>query len=640
MPSASPPVPPAATAAALRWPAFLWALLHVPLFLLLYGTSLGLAVAGVRPAFKVLLWPAFAVEAALLALLAFVAALPFSLHRGAYRVAAPAASGLLTLGLLLDGQIYQALGFHINGLVVKVMLQRGALHETGIPVWEALAFGAAGAAWLALELFAGGRFLRRFASSRRVWAWALLVVLAAGLERVYTGALAFFGGPAVFAAGQTLPLQAPLRLNRLLARVTGRGTTEMQDPFRTAAERSESALPLGIAPSAVRFARRPDVVLVLIESLRADFLDSLTMPRLLRRAGRGALFERHYAAASSTHYSLFSLFFGLQAQKMDAIVGSGRAPLLFGALKANGYRARLLAASSVDWMGLKHTVFGDVAGDLETDFPGVGATRDSAMVAHARAWVERADTAPVFLMLFFDGTHFDYTYPPRSARFAPVWDAGGTLEAARVPPELIKRRARNAAYEVDWKLDDFLAWFAARRGREPLVFVTGDHGEEFKEHGHIGHGSGVTNEQIHVPMVVTGDGVPRGRYEGVTSHIDVLPTLFGLLGDRHPPASYAEGIPMFDARPDRFILATVGWEPRYCVVGRDLKATFFGLDAGFGGVAVTDPADRPLPDGDARFAARAADILRAFSREAAPAAAGGPPAPDTAGRRAEPAQPH
>jgi membrane-anchored protein YejM (alkaline phosphatase superfamily) len=630
MPS-TPGSPPAAVAtppgAALRRPALLWALLHVPLFLFLYGTSLGLAVSGVRPTFKVLLWPAFVAEAGLLALVAFVVALPFSLHGRLYRVAVPVVTALATIGLGLDGQIYQALGFHINGLVVKVMFQPGALRETGIPLWEAVAFWALGAAWLAAEVWVGGRFLRRFASRRPVFRWALLVLLLAGVERVYTGALAFYGGPAVFAAGQTLPLQAPLRVNRLMARLTGRGTTEMRDPFQSAAERSASRLPLGIAPGSVRFERTPDIVLVLIESLRADFLDSLTMPRLWRRAERGAVFERHYASASSTHYSLFSLFFGLQAQKMDAIVGSGRSPLLFGALKANGYQSRLLAASSVDWMGLKRTVFGDVAGDLDTDFPGIGATRDSAMVARARAWVAGAGPAPVFLMLFFDGTHFNYTYPPRSARFEPVWDAGGTIEAARVPPELIKRRARNAAYEVDWKLDDFLDWFAARRGRAPLVFVTGDHGEEFKEHGHIGHGSGITSEQIHVPMVAVGDGVPPGRYEGVTSHIDLVPTLFSLLGDRHPPQRYADGLSMFAVPPERFVLATVGWEPRYCAIGPDLKATFFGLDAGFGGVEITDPADRPLADGEARFAARAADILRAFTREPAPP----PPAaaPDT-----------
>jgi membrane-anchored protein YejM (alkaline phosphatase superfamily) len=591
-----------------------WALLHVPLFLLLYNSSLGLAIAGVRPAFKVLLWPAFALEAALPALLAFAAALPFSLHRRSYRVAAPLVAGVVTMAVALDSQIYRALGFHINGLVVKVLVQPGSLRETGIPAWEAVAFVGVAALWLGLELAAGGWFLRRFATPRPALRWALLALGLLLVERVYTATLAFYGGPAVFAAGQALPLQVPLRMNRFLAKVTGRGTTELSDPFGPGAERSAARLPLGIPAGTVRFTRRPDIVLVLIESLRADFFDSLTMPRLVRRAEQGSVFPRHYASASSTHYTLFSLFFGLQSQKMDAIVGSGRAPLLFGALKANGYRSRLLAASSVDWMGMKATVFGDVQGDLDTNFPGIGARRDSAMVARAEAWVAAADTAPVFVMLFFDGTHFNYTYPPRSARFAPVWDAGSTIEASRIAPELILRRARNSAYEVDWKLDEFLTWFAQRRGKAPLVLVTGDHGEEFKEHGHIGHGSGVTNEQIHVPMVVLGDSVPRGRFEGVTSHIDLVPTLFALLGDRHEPQVYADGIPMYDAPAGRFVLATVGWEPRWCAVGTDLKASFYGLDAGFGGVTVTDPQDRPLPDGDARFAARAADILRAFVR--------------------------
>jgi len=627
-PGSSPVAVATPTGAALRRPALAWALLHVPVILFLYGSSIRFALGEVRTPFPLLLWPAFAVEAALLALLAFALALPFSLLGRAYRWAVPAALALMTFLLALDGRIYQALGFHINGLVVKVMLQRGALRETGVPVWEAVAFIGVGVAWLALELWAGGRFLRRFASPKGALVPALLVLALALVERTYTATLSFYGGPAVFAAGQTLPLQAPLRMNGLLAKVTGRGTTEFRDPIQTAAERSASRLPLGIPAASVRFTRTPDIVVILIESLRADFLDSLTMPRLLRRGAEGTIFERHYASASSTHFSLFSLFFGLQAQKMDAIVGAGRSPLLFGVLKVNGYRSRLLAASSVDWMGLKGTVFGDVEGDLDTDFPGIGATRDSAMVERAEQWLAReaTDAAPLFVMLFFDGTHFNYTYPPRSARLAPVWDAGSSMEAARVLPELIRRRARNAAYEVDWKIDEFLAWMTARRGKSPLVFVTGDHGEEFKEHGHIGHGSGVTAEQIHVPMVVFGEGVPRGRVTRVTSHIDLVPTLFALLGDTHAPQAYADGISMFAVPEGRFVLATVGWEPRYCAVGSDLKATFFGLDAGFGGVQVTDPEDRPLADGDARFAAHAAEILRAFSREAVPPTPAAPPA--------------
>jgi len=74
---------------------------------------------------------------------------------------------------------------------------------------------------------------------------------------------------------------------------------------------------------------------------------------------------------------------------------------------------------------------------------------------------------------------------------------------------------------------------------------------------------------------------------------------------------------MFAAPADRFVLATVGWEPRYAVIGRDLKATFFAFDAALGDLAVTDPHTSPwwIATGGSRSTQRA---LRAF-RERRPA---------------------
>ena len=94
VPGTSPAAVATPPRAALRRPALAWALLHVPLVLLLYGTSLRAAGGAVRPAFQLLLWPAFAAEASFLTLLAFAVALPFSLlGKGrAYRWAAPAAT--------------------------------------------------------------------------------------------------------------------------------------------------------------------------------------------------------------------------------------------------------------------------------------------------------------------------------------------------------------------------------------------------------------------------------------------------------------------------------------------------------------------------------------------------------------------
>ena len=76
---------------------------------------------------------------------------------------------------------------------------------------------------------------------------------------------------------------------------------------------------------------------------------------------------------------------------------------------------------------------------------------------------------------------------------------------------------------------------------------------------------------------------------------------------------YSDGVSMFEAPADRFVVATVGWEPQYAAVGRDLKVTMY---AGIGGAQITDPQDRPLPDGPARMARQAGRIMKALRGEA------------------------
>jgi membrane-anchored protein YejM (alkaline phosphatase superfamily) len=607
-----------------RFPALVWALLHVPIFLALYVQGIGAALHATPEAYRVALSPTFLPQAALLALLAFALGLPFSLAPRAYRFAAPAATALVTAGVALDSRIYHSVGFHLNGFFFRFLLQPNALAEAGVPVSDVALFLGGAAAFVLADVAAGAWFVRRFASPRRAWPLALALVLLSAAERTYGAVLTYFGGPAIFAASTVLPLQPPVRMNTLSERVFG--VRAQPDPFQRAG--ASKRLPAGIAPEAVRLARTPDVLFVVAESLPADHLDAATMPRLLGRAEAGARFTSHYAGASSTNYTLFTLMYGLQAQKLEATIGAGRRPVLFPALAANGYQMKVLAASCVDWMDLKDTVFGGVpAEDLRTWCEGLPAPeRDAAMLAEAGAFARAADPErPVFLFLFFFGTHFNYFLDREDEVHRPFWDGAGGLKATSAPGPLIAARARNAAHKLDRLLDGFLADFERTRGRAPLVVFTGDHGEEFRQKGHIGHGSEVTREQIHVPAIWLGDGVPRGVFDAPTSHADVVPTLLGLLGDGHAPSLYSDGLSMFEAPKDRFVVSTVGWEPQYAAVGADLKVTMY---AGLGTARITDPDDRPLPDGPARMAASAGRILKALRGEAQDTtAAATPPAP-------------
>ncbi|WP_342375082.1 sulfatase-like hydrolase/transferase [Myxococcus stipitatus] len=594
-----------ADARPLLGPALLWCTLHGLLALLFFGAPLLASVERLAPSLRPVLLAGGVVQALFLGLLAFVATLPLVLlgRRYALTMTVAVALGVAMLGV--DALVLSSLGFHINGLVLAVALQPRALAETGLAPHELAMAALAALAVLSFDVWTGLRFLRRVQRPRRVGRLVALLVLITAAERLTSAYLVFAHGGAVLHAATTLPLQAPVRMNTLLTRLTDRPPAS---GLRLGVSPEAGAPAASIEPSAVRFTRRPDILLILAESLRDDFFTPQVMPHLWRRAEHGTRFLHHHSAASSTDFSLFSLFFGLEAQRRDAVVGAGRAPLLFPALKANGYRQAFFAASSVDWMGLKDTVFRDVHGGLRTDYEGRSHLRDAEMVKDAVNLARSTPSdVPLFTFVFFAGTHFDYDYPPRSAVFSPAWNGDGGLATARVPAEHLKARAWNSAYEVDTKVEELLTQWEAARGTRPLVVFTGDHGEEFREHGRVGHASDVTELQLHVPMLIFDERLAPGEVDSVTGHIDLVPTLFDLLGDTHPPEKLGDGIPMTRPDPRRYLLTTIGWEPRYALIGRELKVRF---GAGLPGTELSDMWDRPLPDAQERFAAEAPRILR------------------------------
>jgi len=242
---------------ALRWPAFLWSVLHVPVFLWLFAGPIAQSLRGVPEGFRAATWPSFPLQAGALALALWVVTLPFSLSPRAYRWAVPLVTGLATIVLAIDARTYAAVGFHINGFFLRVAMQPAALTETGIPLSDVLVFGAQGLGWLVGELVLGGWFLRRFTARNRAWAWALALLLACAAERTWVASLSFFGGPGVFAAGQALPLQVPVRMSAIWERITGRQA--LSSPLEGVAGESALKLPPGVPPAEIVFERKPDV---------------------------------------------------------------------------------------------------------------------------------------------------------------------------------------------------------------------------------------------------------------------------------------------------------------------------------------------------------------------------------------------
>lgn len=93
-------------------------------------------------------------------------------------------------------------------------------------------------------------------------------------------------------------------------------------------------------------------------------------------------------------------------------------------------------------------------------------------------------------------------------------------------------RARIQALQaVDELVDDVFLWLEANREvmENTYVIYTTDNGYHIGQHRLPPGKTCNVEEDINVPFIVRGPGVPRGRtYHGATTHTDIVPTLFEL----------------------------------------------------------------------------------------------------------------
>jgi arylsulfatase A-like enzyme len=293
----------------------------------------------------------------------------------------------------------------------------------------------------------------------------------------------------------------------------------------------------------------PNLILISLDTLRADHLGLYgyareTSPFIDRVFGdEGVIFERFVAAATSTGPSHMSIMTSLPPSQHGARSGtqalSAPAPMLAEWLRAEGFataaftenarldRRRGFGRGFDVYVENKSSDLLNPVGDIERTFQ------------QGRDWLARNRSLRSFLFLHTYQVHAPYAPPPRyRSLFVDRSVAAGEPEIASQPRRPVDDYDREIRY-VDDELGKLFEWLDDQELLDrTLVVVTSDHGEAFLEHGYIGHGSLPHEEVVHVPLLMRGPGVPRGRrVASLAGHIDLLPTVLELLGIASPPAA-------------------------------------------------------------------------------------------------------
>ena len=294
---------------------------------------------------------------------------------------------------------------------------------------------------------------------------------------------------------------------------------------------------LRLAPG--REARKMNVVMVVLESIRADALTPYnrelpTAPFLDSLAASGLLVEQMYAPVAHTTKALVPLVAGvypsLQLHFPEARPGGLPARALPDLLAPLGYASAFFSPAPLEYENKKdllrnmgyETLRGAGAFDT-TGFDRIGyfGFEDRIVINPAMDWVDGAvaDAKPFFLTILTLTAHHPYRPP---ARFA------NRQYDSTLPDDYL-----NAVASTDAFLRELYAEFARRNLLEETLFIfVSDHGEAFREHGMTGHNQVLWDEVLHVPCVLHhpllfGNG---RRVTGPRSQVDVLPTVAELLG--------------------------------------------------------------------------------------------------------------
>ncbi|MBN2564943.1 MAG: sulfatase-like hydrolase/transferase [Candidatus Eisenbacteria bacterium] len=382
--------------------------------------------------------------------------------------------------------------------------------------------------------------------------------------------------------------------------------------------------------------RSPNIILVTLDTMRADRLGRvrsgrLLTPNLSALGADGRVFTQAVAAGIPTYFGFPAIFRGGLALDRGKVIGIPPGATTFvEELRSHGYKTAAVIASNPY---LSHYYRYDTGFDIFDDFymsklegrsrretrrsmrlvrrmAGEATTarlrRVKAHFNYARECVGGANPAlhegsrgemvteramsliresesegPFFLWLHYMDLH-GYFYSTQRDRRAvmgvsgPLGDAvlrwrryryverwtGQIIRSQEEPPDhpvghtRMDRETLTGFYDAamlyaDRSLGPLIDWI--RGSGDTVAFVTADHGEEFYDHGKIGHAPiAVHDEVARVPLIVFGPGVTGGEIPGWVSHSSLPVSILEAAGvasdmrtssDRYAPPSLLEGVP-------------------------------------------------------------------------------------------------
>jgi len=331
-------------------------------------------------------------------------------------------------------------------------------------------------------------------------------------------------------------------------------------------------------------AERPNVLLIMVDTLRWDYLGSYDSekadltPVMDALADDSVLFERFYTAASWTRASTASLFSSMPPSSHDTALKVAVLPdavdTVAEVLQGQGYVTGALPNNinvtrsfnfqqGFDWFEYQAPdyLFGATESASQLSMYNVVRKVKEKLSGKTKVVTDFYQPADVVLGRAKDFVRsqqekrwflFAHLMEPHDPYFEQPYNGVGFARAETPNPDpeqvdYLKKVYAGEVQKLDEEIGVFIDWLKESGTYDDTVIVlTSDHGEEFFEHGGWWHGTTLYDEQIRVPLIVK---LPNQEHAGArvpwqVRQLDVAPSLAVLAGASTP--DQWQGSDLFD----------------------------------------------------------------------------------------------
>lgn len=298
-----------------------------------------------------------------------------------------------------------------------------------------------------------------------------------------------------------------------------------------------------IAPLQCSAQTSSNVLIISIDSLRADMIDDKTMPFLFQYKNNNQYFSQHYSGGNQFKTGMFSLLYGLQANYSDRQEFHNKRPVITDELLKSGYRLGLFMPELIRPNALINSMFDGFELNPSPRLEG-GAAADLTTVANVTQWQASQSVAPWFALVNLTAPK-DYD--------TPVGFLG--IETVKPPFELkaaqkvLFNQYRQSLYFIDQQLQRLLS----QTDEQTIVIITGTHGQIFSSHSDEVERD-LSPASVRVPLIMHWPNAQAAKVKYRTSHYGVVPTLMTrVLGCENPMMDYSAGRSLLQPSKENWI---------------------------------------------------------------------------------------